>query len=594
MNDFQHAYETRDRVLERLSEDLLGGEADARLTEAPLTRFVMGILYPEVESDARAPVQTSVEDEVENDIEAEAGNGAPDDVVDPGVSLSRVHYPRSMGMTLALADNPGAGLQITIGATRYEPDGEEEWRAVEVRPDPLRIDTSRAAYRTVHVIDGLDLVVHCREPHRGAVAVTLTLVNTQTARPGEKDSFAWFRPYVTARAVGSRLVERPPSTPAGTDELEIASQELLFRDVQSYAVGHGCAVRWSSNAPDEVSTTYLPRHELLLSEAAGGEGLDLSMTNLAEDNTFEVLDDLIDRYRHWIGGLPSAAGHVLGDDEAETLRRHMADAASAADRMEAGLRLLRTDDDVRRAFQMTNRAMAQQRSRQEHHRSGALGNPPSTEGARWRPFQMAFILLNLAGWPTPITRTGRSRTCSGSRPVVARPRPTSASSAIAILLRRLRDPRAAGVSVIMRYTLRLLTLQQFQRATGLICALEIDAPRRSCPTRRRSPSGCGSARARRPTASKKLDERCNKARKPGARDLDDDESDPVQLLHCPVVRHAARPSTTTGSSTGPGSRSALQQRRLRVPQRPARPHHRRGRLPRTGRPWSSGRSTSSR
>ena len=52
-------------------------------------------------------------------------------------------------------------------------------------------------------------------------------------------------------------------------------------------------------------------------------------------------------------------------------------------------------------------------------------------------------------------------------------------AAFAMVLRRLRHPgekrlAGAGVSVIMRYTLRLLTLDQLARAAGLVCALELE------------------------------------------------------------------------------------------------------------------------
>ena len=50
-------------------------------------------------------------------------------------------------------------------------------------------------------------------------------------------------------------------------------------------------------------------------------------------------------------------------------------------------------------------------------------------------------------------------------------------AAFAMVLRRLRhrgSPAGAGVSVIMRYTLRLLTLDQLSRAAGLVCALELE------------------------------------------------------------------------------------------------------------------------
>ena len=52
-------------------------------------------------------------------------------------------------------------------------------------------------------------------------------------------------------------------------------------------------------------------------------------------------------------------------------------------------------------------------------------------------------------------------------------------AAFTMVLRRLRNPgqngvQSAGVSIIMRYTLRLLTLDQLARASGLVCALELE------------------------------------------------------------------------------------------------------------------------
>jgi hypothetical protein len=530
MSELDEAYETRDFVLRRLYEDLLGGAADVRLTEKPLSRFVMGILYPDTEGDV--PAQTSIEDEVENDLEAEAGGDAPDNVVDPGVSLSRVRYPRSMGITIAVEDATDAALVVSVDATRYEETGDDEWRAVEIQETPIHVPARPSRLERIEVIDGLELVVHCREPRAGAVAVTLTLVNTLRAPQGEKDAFAWFRPRIAARAENSAFRERPPATVAGVEELEIRSQALLFRDVRSFAVGHGCAVTWEGAVPDTVETTYLPRYELLLSEAAGGDNLDLSMDRLAADDSFEVLERLVARYRDWISGLPGDVTTALNDEEEGTLQLHMREGRAASNRMEAGLALLRTDTNVRKAFQLTNLAMAQQRSRQEHQRGGGHGDPTSTAGASWRPFQIAFILTNLSGvadaehpdreiadllwFPTGGGKTEAYLGIIG----------------IAILLRRLRDPRAAGVSVLMRYTLRLLTLQQYQRATGLICALEIQ---RQIHLPQTAPISIGLwvGQASTPNDAETARRVLQKARRPGARETDDDASDPVQLRRCP-------------------------------------------------------------
>ncbi|MFD2077468.1 Helicase conserved C-terminal domain-containing protein [Actinopolymorpha cephalotaxi] len=537
MNTLEQAYDTREFMLRRLSEDLLGGPADDTLRELPLSRFVMGILFPQVESDSTAQQPASVEDDVENDVEAEAGNEAPDTVVDPGVSMSRIRYPRSMGMTLTVGDEAGAGVAVSVSASRYEQSDETSWKSCELPPWHRVIEAHPPRLDRIAVKEGLQLVVNSREPLDGTIAITLTLVNSLTAAHGEKDAACWFRPSIVAAATGTELRERPPVTVAGVDELEVASQRMLFRDVRSFAVGHGCAVTWEGNTPDAVATTFLPRHELLLSEAAGGDGLDLSMDVLAVEESFEVLEGLIAMYRSWIDELESASAVRPSDDDIETLRRHVAEAREAASRMESGLEVLRNDADVRRAFQLTNLAMAQQRSRQEHHRSGGIGNPDSTSGAAWRPFQIAFILMNLSGL------VNRHHTDRRIADLLWFPTGGGKTEAylgiigIAILLRRLRDPEAAGVSVLMRYTLRLLTLQQYQRATGLICALEMI---RTQHMPRTAPISIGLwvGQASTPNDADTARRALQRARRPGSKDADDDGSDPVQLRQCPWCGHA--------------------------------------------------------
>ncbi|MBE1588242.1 hypothetical protein ACFPOI_52605 [Nonomuraea angiospora] len=65
--------------------------------------------------------------------------------------------------------------------------------------------------------------------------------------------------------------------------------------------------------------------------------------------------------------------------------------------------------------------------------------------------------------------------------------------AFTVFLRRLRNGvLGGGVTALMRYTLRLLTLQQFERAAALICAMEIIRRNdRTSTEQRPSPSACG-------------------------------------------------------------------------------------------------------
>jgi hypothetical protein len=188
-------------------------------------------------------------------------------------------------------------------------------------------------------------------------------------------------------------------------------------------------------------------------------------------------------YRAWIATrekeFPALGIHEPAATEA------MARARRAADRIEAGIALLDHDSQAARAFRFANTAMHQQRVRSEMIRNKTSFEAEDVPKQRsWRPFQLAFILLNLP------TLTNLDDPDRGIDPDAAADLlwfPTGGGkteaylglTAYTIAIRRLqgvvaeRDGRY-GVAVIMRYTLRLLTLQQFQRATALMCACEVE------------------------------------------------------------------------------------------------------------------------
>ena len=105
--------------------------------------------------------------------------------------------------------------------------------------------------------------------------------------------------------------------------------------------------------------------------------------------------------------------------------------------------------------------------------------PGGVTAPAWRPFQLAYLLMNLRSIAEPThperdvvdllffpTGGGKTEAYLGL-------------SAFTLVLRRLRHPGpgSRGLSVLMRYTLRLLTLDQLGRAAALICALELERER---------------------------------------------------------------------------------------------------------------------
>jgi hypothetical protein len=280
---------------------------------------------------------------------------------------------------------------------------------------------------------------------------------------------------------------------------EEQSIALLYRKQLTYAIGHGCAAGWKA-VPGErtagtVWTEPLPAYEVvsltpniyLPASDGSRHPVTVSMDELARGTGQgrQQVEILLRLYGEWIASREAEIGDLPPQFQ-PAAQRHMDQARAALSRMRAGWQLATTDPIATRAFQLANEAMLFQQLRSSFDKrdvqrlkdgrlivNSAHPTPvPVPDKGNWRPFQIAFLLASL---PELVDRTRPTRSIVDLIFFPTGGGKTEAylgASAVSLLARRLRDKDDAGTDTLMRYTLRLLTAQQFLRAAALVCVLE--------------------------------------------------------------------------------------------------------------------------
>lgn len=486
-------YDFRDGMVRELERDLVGpkntdDDANEVITELPLDRYVVGVLWPTSEEVQEAPDPDS-----DDPGESEGDEDTP-------VSQALMRYPSSMGVTFTVDLSLVTEINVDLHVAQYIPSEEQaepsssgrsfkrqqqprpaEWLRVPTVIEPLRLDITKSRTEYLPVAPELQLYAYVRQPKDGAVTVSLALRNTKTKQKGVlRDAFAWFQAGIKVSTAVPAIMDRTQPQLSSTDR-DLRSTALLYRNARVFAIGHGCAATWERTTDPYVSSiesTYIPQVEVYRARPRKLPEVDLRMSTLAQETDAVVLKNLramVIEYRSWIDRLERS----IADGETDVPSRlsgvaadHIADARAAADRIDAGVELLASDPQVLKAFRLANHTMQTQRARQDWVRGGADGPIDAGVDQSWYPFQIAYILLNIPGLAD---REHQDRDLADLLWFPTGGGKTEAYLgliAFTILLRRLRDRNAAGVAVIMRYTLRLLTIQQFERATTLICALE--------------------------------------------------------------------------------------------------------------------------
>jgi hypothetical protein len=333
--------------------------------------------------------------------------------------------------------------------------------------------------------------------------ITVCLVNRTEPGGSRPDEFCVFQCSFDVTIVspdGKNLILPYPEAPVGVLDNEEKSLALLYRNYQTYAAGHGCAADWGAKDSDgrasKVMAKCLPVFETPSTtpeiEDGAGNPIKVAMAPLAGlapgKDGFDELERVIELYEEWIAKKRTLI-NSLPSYLQQTAEEHLANCAYCARRMRDGMKYLKENPLALRAFQLANQAiLVQQLTRKEPrvasynykanrwnfsdvYSEPDISNIQSGQG-QWRAFQIAFLLMSL--------RSSVEEDDEHRETVELIWFPTGGGkteaylglAAFTLFMRRLKDPNDTGVHVITRYTLRLLTAQQFQRASRLICAME--------------------------------------------------------------------------------------------------------------------------
>lgn len=465
--------ELRASVVQHLRNRYLGpalGEEEV-LADRPDRIYLVGTLYP------RGPAERRIDGDV-------IGEEGHDDELDEPVELANSWHPASAAISFLLASDQ---LSCTVTTARYERvPGESSWRRIPLRASAITIDRHDAP---VDLFDNACRLVAVWRPLGDAWLVTVAIENlaehdnAESPPPTENCLF-----QVHLRCDVAKGEVRPyPSVDSLSNDPEDVELQILYRNRKVYGVGHGCSVTWDSDGAGKVVSVAT---EMLPTTAVPGvwagdrtsEVLNLAYLcdeSISLDDLTASFNDFIALYETWIDAKQSET-LTLESKFRSAADRLTARMKTAANRMREGVAVLRAQPAVLTSFRLANAAMRLQmlQSRHIEENPGKRGVPlelrsANSEEPGWYPFQLAFQLLTIASVTNPDDDDRKLVDLIWFPTGGGKTEAYLAVAATEMIHRRLtRGVRGGGTAVITRYTLRMLTSQQFQRAATLICALE--------------------------------------------------------------------------------------------------------------------------
>ena len=523
IKDFKHAI-VRQKILDAVRKDLIGPASDCeQLNEVPTSSYITGLLYP-ADTDV-------TEDENYNDVEfTEKNFDADGETLEVGIfeeeePEDRVkggfQKPSSIGVSFYVS-NDVQKVNAYINWGKYyaeqvqgeaidktlEEDAENKKKkkhTIYIREqmnDVVEInfnEMGRSKQIPLESNGNIYIYVMKMQLDNGYKMVSVYLHNNDKSDGDEKE-------YEKVMFQVEMLIADDLMSPIFVPEYLCRKVELedeyYYKGRPVYARGRGCAATWEKKAEEinatAIKSSFIPDYEIPSVSAQIDDMPEHAFSMLQmgspkkKSEVIQNLRTLTEMYGSWITDVLTN-DEAMHDDKFKATGQTIIDKCNDANRrMNTGIDLIENNDKVYQAFVFMNQAMYLQRSITAFSKDYGNGIPCSLKDymtdmpekgrkkdhSEWRPFQIAFVLLNMCG-----IMDGESP----ERDIVDLLYfPTGGGKteaylgliAFTIAYRRLTVSdetdyeKDGGVTVFLRYTLRLLTTQQRDRLMRLIVAME--------------------------------------------------------------------------------------------------------------------------
>lgn len=512
----------REELLSIVERDLLGpaGGPEEEIAETRVReRYLTGMLAPRKQQAAEEgdkPKDILIEPDDQDELAAAGAGNAEEGTPDRAALASPTLFPCSFGLTFGVSLR-ASEIQVEARWGQYlrersqfsrKEDGSSKliWKRYERGRTlaPIKLIAGKMINQGIDN-DCPEVLLQGRvRRYDNHWSVTLFLVNNQIEPKRSRDEAWVFQPELTVRSVdGDAIFERRglPRLFREADGEEMETLDMLYRKRLEFATGHGVSVHVetdeSGTCAYSVATRVIPKHEVRQSTSPTSEdfpalaGLTLDMKTLGETAQADLrgkLEPLTGAYELWIGEREREAQEADVAPHAAAARTSIDHCKRTLARLRDGIDLVASNKQAAEAFTFANRVMYLQRIRSlmaDKVRQKETPDRASLDiekNRSWRVFQLAFLLINL-GSLTDLHHPDRTGEASAVCDLLWFPTGGGKTeaylglTAYALAIRRLQGDIAGrsgsdGLVVLMRYTLRLLTLQQFERTAALVCACE--------------------------------------------------------------------------------------------------------------------------